>query len=113
MVESIIALLIGAITGFSTLWVTGASKPGEEPRVGLNALLFGGRIGGPCLHIHHWILAFIIIFITVLVVWLSQGRFNMPILFFIGFFIGAALEDLRYPDWWKIPQECPCPPPSV
>ena len=81
-----------------------APKEGENPKVGFNFVFYDKN--NECIHIHHWVIMIILISVTISLVCISKGWFNIPILFLLGFFLGALLEDFRYKDAFEFRKKC-------
>ena len=116
--------ILGVIIGFSIFILLGAKKKYGEPKLGFNSILYfpDSKKAKKCLHIHHWIWCLIIIiciiFGIIIIIYGTHHKLmnilhdDLNVLFYsgvfmIGFLLGAALDDLRYPDWNVFRIHCP------
>ncbi len=97
--EALIAA--AAAAGFATFWILGARHEKGQPKLGANLVLY--RASGRCFHVHHWM-----VFAALAAVAVAARAANARTMAVAaGFALGAALEDLRYPDWDVSNEACP------
>lgn len=116
--------VVGIVVGLVVFLLLGSLKPYGTPKLGFNTILYfpTSKNQKKCLHIHHWIWCLITIALIILgVIMIIYGThhsvkgifknklnlFFYSVTFLIGFLVGAALDDLRYPDWNIFRIYCP------
>jgi len=98
------SFVVSAIFGLALFLIFGATKEGEQPKVGSNLVLYRGH--DSCLHLHHYTLMLLMSLTIVATVYGSQGIFTPTITGVLGFMFGASLADLRYNDFLKFRVSC-------
>jgi len=96
--------LEGVIIGFLLFVLMVGYKTGQKPKHGIAIQIY--LKNGNCIHIHHWIIFSMVIFIITLTVFVSRCRITYPIIFILGVCTGIVIQGLTYSDAFKIRTKC-------
>ena len=89
-------IIFGVLIGF-IIFSYACNKMGEQPKIGMNIYVYLSK--KEVFHLHHWLIALIILFILSITIYFGDGNFNLPIIqITIGFLIGMFLSGIKYSD---------------
>jgi len=102
--EIITYFTIGFVIGLVIFLTFGSHRETKFPKVGghLYMVLPNNR----CFHIHHWIICSVSLILILILAFSFQCRFNILLLFLMGFLTAGTLDGLLYHDRFDLMERC-------